>query len=145
MERSEYLKNYRNQNKDKIKKYNEKYYDKKRKLKIINTDHTNDEKSNDEKSNDEINKIPNLNFGERMKLLREKKMDNFIKKMKENGIISDDSDDTEKSEEENNKNENSEDDKNEINFKKIPFDVDSKNDNILSVKDLLYEIHNLND
>ena len=44
MERSEYLKKYRNQNKDKIKKYNEKYYDKKRKLKIINTDNINDEK-----------------------------------------------------------------------------------------------------
>ena len=73
MERSEYLKKYRNQNKDKIKKYNEKYYDKKRKLKIINTDDT-----NDQKINEEVNKILNLNFGERMKLIREKKRDEFI-------------------------------------------------------------------
>ena len=29
------------------------------------------------KINDEINKIPNLNFGDRMKLLREKKKDAF--------------------------------------------------------------------
>ena len=35
MERSEYLKNYRKQNKDKIKQYNEKYYDKKRKLFLL--------------------------------------------------------------------------------------------------------------
>ena len=56
-------------------KYNEKYYEKKRKLKIINTDNT-----NDEKINEEVNKIPNLNFGERMKLIREKtKMNLSIK------------------------------------------------------------------
>ena len=35
MERSEYLKNYRKKNKDKIKQYNEKYYDKKRKLILL--------------------------------------------------------------------------------------------------------------
>ena len=52
-----------------------------------------------------------MNFGERMKLLREKKTDKFIKKMEESGNISDDSDDTEKSED-------LEDDKSEINFKK---------------------------
>ena len=146
MERSEYLKKYRTQNKDKIKKYNEKYYDKKRKLKIINTDET--DNTNDKKINQEINKIPNLNFGERMKLIREKKKDEFIKKMKENGNITDDSDDSDDAEksEENNKNENSDNEKNEINFKKISFDEDNeKNENILSVKDLIYEIHNLND
>ena len=79
MERSEYLKNYRNQNKEKIKKYNEKYYDKKRKLKVVDDGN----ETNDKKINDEINKIPNLNFGERMKILREKKKDAFIKKMQD--------------------------------------------------------------
>ena len=100
MERSEYLKNYRNQNKEKIKKYNEKYYDKKRKLKINKTD---DDNTNDKKINEEINKIPNLNFGDRMKLIRAKKRDELIKKMKDEGKLSDDSDDSEDE-----KNENSE-------------------------------------
>ena len=84
-----------------------------------------------------------------MKLLREKKRDELIKKMKDGGKLSDDSDDSDDSEDEKNENsqisENSEDEKNEIKIKKIPFDEDNGNDNILSVKDLIYEIHNLND
>ena len=93
--RSEYHKQYRLRNKEKLNDYHKKYYHIKKNNDI-------DDNTNDKKINEEINKIPNLNFGDRMKLIREKKRDEFIKKMQDEGKLLDDSEISENSEDEKN-------------------------------------------